>query len=144
MSDPYGPLQARGTDVREHVLGAEWIQTARKRGEIFGGSFQDIVTSLVWGGVWSRPGLSLRDRSLVTVAVLTALNRPDQIAQHIDGALRNGVSQEELEEALVQVGAYAGFPTAVIAIGIAQKVLSAHSARADLADSADPATSAAE
>ena len=125
MSDPYQPLQERGKDVREHVLGAEWIQTARKRGEVFGGNFQDIVTSLVWGGVWSRPGLSLRDRSLVTVAVLTALNRPDQLAQHIEGALRNGCTREELEEALVQIGAYAGFPTAVIAIGIAQKVLGA-------------------
>jgi 4-carboxymuconolactone decarboxylase len=130
MSNPYQPLQERGADVREHVLGAEWIQSARQRGEIFGGGFQDIVTSLVWGGVWSRPGLSLRDRSLVTVAVLAALNRPDQLAQHIDGALRNGCTREELEEALIQIGAYAGFPTAVIGIGIAQQVLGAAQAPA--------------
>ena len=113
MNDDYAPLKARGEKMRRKVLGDKYVDGAAKSAVTFGADFQSVVTAFAWGGVWSREGLSLRDRSLITVAVLTALHRPDELRLHLHGALQNGVTKAELEEAMVQVGVYAGFPTAV-------------------------------
>lgn len=123
MDDAYRPLHERGASYRASVLGKEYVELAKERSRDFGADFQDLVTSVVWGGVWSRPGLTLRERSLITVAVLTALGRPVELRLHLPGAMRNGWSLPELEEALIHVGAYAGFPTTVAAIAVAQDVL---------------------
>jgi 4-carboxymuconolactone decarboxylase len=113
MNDDFGPLKARGDKMRRKVLGDKYVDGASKSAATFGAGFQDIVTAFAWGGVWSREGLSLRDRSLVTIAVLTALHRPDELRLHLHGALQNGLTKAELEEAMVQIGVYAGFPAAV-------------------------------
>jgi 4-carboxymuconolactone decarboxylase len=113
MDDDYAPLKARGDKMRRKVLGDKYVDNAGKSAATFGADFQNVVTAFAWGGVWSREGLSLRDRSLITVAVLTALHRPDELRLHLQGALQNGLTKRELEEAMVQVGVYAGFPTAV-------------------------------
>src|ERR1044072_7931820 len=113
MDDALKPLKARGDKMRRKVLGDKYVDNAGKAAVNFGAGFQEVVTAFAWGGVWSREGLSLRDRSLITVAVLTALHRPDELRLHLHGALQNGLTQAELEEAMVQVGVYAGFPTTV-------------------------------
>jgi 4-carboxymuconolactone decarboxylase len=123
MTDPYLPLAERGSALREHLLGPQWISDSLANDGIFGGDFQEVVTALVWGGIWSRPGLAVRDRCLVVVSVLAALDRPAQLRQHLEGALRNGVTETELEEALLQVGGYAGIPKAVAAIELAKQVI---------------------
>lgn len=113
MNDDYAPLKARGEKMRRKVLGDKYVDNAGKSAVTFGADFQNVVTAFAWGGVWSREGLSLRDRSLITIAVLTALHRPDELRLHLQGALQNGLTKAELEEAMVQIGVYAGFPTAV-------------------------------
>ena len=113
MDEAYKPLAAQGDRMRRKVLGDKYVDGARKSAATFGADFQNVVTSLAWGGVWSREGLSLRDRSLVTIAVLTALHRPDELRLHLQGAINNGLTKRELEEAMVQIGVYAGFPAAV-------------------------------
>lgn len=113
MNDDYAPLKARGEKMRRKVLGDKYVDSAGKSAVTFGADFQNVVTAFAWGGVWSREGLSLRDRSLITIAVLTALHRPDELRLHLQGALQNGLTKAELEEAMVQIGVYAGFPTAV-------------------------------
>jgi 4-carboxymuconolactone decarboxylase len=122
MDDPYAPLRERGAELRTQVLGEEYVRLAAARGAGFGGGYQDVAISLAWGGIWGRPGLDLRTRSLLTVAALTALNRPDELRMHIAGALRNGVTREELEEIFIHVGLYAGFPCAVTANRVAQQL----------------------
>ena len=113
MDDLYAPLQARGEKMRRKVLGDKYVDGASKAAVTFGADFQNVVTAFAWGGVWTRDGLPLRDRSLITVAVLAALHRSDELKLHFRGALQNGVTKAELEELLVQVGVYAGFPAAV-------------------------------
>jgi 4-carboxymuconolactone decarboxylase len=113
MDDAYAPLKGRGEKMRRKVLGDKYVDNAGKVAADFGADFQNVVTAFAWGGVWSREGLSLRDRSLITVAVLTALHRPEELRLHMHGALQNGLTKAELEETMVQVGVYAGFPAAV-------------------------------
>jgi 4-carboxymuconolactone decarboxylase len=109
----YGPLKKKGEQMRRRVLGDKYVDGASKAAVNFGADFQNVVTAFAWGGVWTRDGLALRERSLITVAVLTALHRIDELKLHFRGALQNGVTKEELEELMVQVGVYAGFPAAV-------------------------------
>ena len=113
MDDALKPLKARGDKMRRKVLGDKYVDNAGKAAVNFGAGFQEVVTAFAWGGVWSREGLSLRDRSLITIAVLAALHRPDELRLHMHGGLQNGLTKAEMEEALVQVGVYAGFPAAV-------------------------------
>jgi 4-carboxymuconolactone decarboxylase len=131
MEDPYAPLKARGAELRTQVLGEEYVRAAAARGATFGGGYQEVAIALAWGGIWGRDGLDLRTRSLLTVAALTALNRTEELHMHIPGALRNGVTREELEEVLIHVGLYAGFPAAVSAIRVAQQLFEAADAPTD-------------
>jgi len=84
---------------------------------------QDAVTGLAWGAVWGRPGLDLKHRSLVTISVLIALGRSNELALHINGALNNGWTKEELQEILLQAACYCGMPAAVDGFKVAKKVL---------------------
>lgn len=81
-----------------------------------------MITALVYGGVWTRPGLSRRDRSLITVAIHAALGRAHEMRVHLPTAIRHGCTEQELEEVLIHVGAYAGFPNAAAANAVAQEV----------------------
>lgn len=101
-----------GLRVRRAVLGADYVDgelaNDRQVGEI-----QRFITEYCWGEVWTRPGLSQRDRSLINVAMLTALNRPRELAVHAKGAVRNGCTVEELLEVILQAAIYCGVPAAL-------------------------------
>ncbi|MFF0501772.1 4-carboxymuconolactone decarboxylase [Nocardia aobensis] len=114
----------KGMRVRREVLGGEHVDRASSRTTEFTRPFQDYITEAVWGSIWTRPGLDRRTRSCITLAVLTALGRHEEIAMHVRAAVRNGLSVEEIAEVLLHTGAYAGVPTANAAFAIGQQVLS--------------------
>jgi 4-carboxymuconolactone decarboxylase len=113
----------QGMRVRREVLGDEHVDRAVARTDEVTRDFQDYITRNAWGDIWSRPGLPRRDRSLVTLALLAALQHEGELVMHIRGALRNGVTKAEIQEVLLQVGVYAGVPTANRAFAIAQETL---------------------
>jgi 3-oxoadipate enol-lactonase / 4-carboxymuconolactone decarboxylase len=118
-----GPAGERGDRVRRRVLGDEHVERARARQDAVTAPFQDLVTRMAWGEVWTRPGLDPRTRSCITVAMLVALGRFDELELHLHGALRNGVSRDELVEVLLQSAIYCGFPAANRAFAVARSVL---------------------
>ena len=113
----------RGMRVRREVLGDEHVDRAVAATTAFTEPFQDFITRYAWGDVWSRPGLSRAERSLVTLAVLAALHHERELAMHVKAALRNGLTPEQIQEVLLQVAVYAGVPAANRAFAIAQGVL---------------------
>ena len=119
MSDAYED----GMKVRREVLGDEHVDRAVEATTPFTEPFQDYITRCAWGGVWTREGLDRRTRSAITVAVLTALGRGDELALHVRAARRNGLSEEEIAEVLLHTGVYAGVPAANSAFGVAKRVL---------------------
>jgi 4-carboxymuconolactone decarboxylase len=113
----------RGMKIRREVLGDAYVDRAQSTATPFTNDFQDLMTRYAWGEIWSRPGLDRRTRSCITVAMTVALNRPDELALHLRGALRNGVTVEELREVLLQTAVYCGIPAAHTAFKVAQEVL---------------------
>ncbi len=111
-----------GLRLRREVLGAEYVDRALQSADDFNRPFQELVTEYCWGAIWSRPGLSRPTRSLITLAMLTALNRPHELELHIRGALNNGVSREEIREVFLQAAIYCGVPAALDAFRVARKV----------------------
>jgi 4-carboxymuconolactone decarboxylase len=111
-----------GLAVRRAVLGEEYVDRAIASADSFTGELQDFVTEWCWGGVWTRPGLARKTRSLLNLAMLAALNRPHEIRIHVRGALKNGVTRKEIAEVFLQVGVYAGAPAAVDAFRGAKEV----------------------
>lgn len=114
----------QGMRVRRDVLGDEHVDRAIAGTNDVTRDFQDYITRNAWGDIWSRPGLPRRDRSLITLALLAALQHEGELAMHIRAALRNGVTKEEISEVLLQVGVYAGAPAANRAFAVAQETLS--------------------
>jgi 4-carboxymuconolactone decarboxylase len=101
----------QGIKIRREVAGDVYVDAALKRhSSDFSKPLQDIVTELGWGWLWSRPGLSRKQRSLLNLGMLCALNRSTELGVHVRGALRNGLSEVEIREALLQVGGYCGLP----------------------------------
>jgi 4-carboxymuconolactone decarboxylase len=119
MSDPYEP----GMKVRREVLGDAHVDRAIERTTEFTAPFQEFITRYAWGSVWSREGLDRRTRSAVTLSVLTALGRENEIEMHVRGALRNGLTPAEIGEVLLHTAIYAGVPAANSAFAIAQRVI---------------------
>jgi 4-carboxymuconolactone decarboxylase len=113
----------RGMTVRREVLGDEHVDRAVAGTTAFTEPFQDFITRYAWGDVWSRPGLSRAERSLVTLAVLAALHHERELAMHVKAALRNGLTPEQIQEVLLQVAVYAGVPAANRAFPIAQRAI---------------------
>jgi 4-carboxymuconolactone decarboxylase len=113
----------RGMQVRRAVLGDTHVDRAEASRTPLTDEFQDLITRYVWGEIWTRPGLDRRTRSCITVAMLVALNRNDELALHIRAALTNGVTVEELKEILLQTAIYCGVPAANTAFGVAAKIL---------------------
>jgi 4-carboxymuconolactone decarboxylase len=105
-------LREQGMRIRRQVLGDAHVDSVIERTTPITEQFHEFITRYAWGDIWSRPGLDLRTRSLVTVALLAALGRTDELGMHLRGALRNGVSPDELAEVLLHTGVYAGLPTA--------------------------------
>ena len=114
----------RGMTVRREVLGDEHVDRAVATTTSFTEPFQDLITRYAWGEIWSRPGLSRAERSLVTLAVLAALHHDNELAMHIKAALRNGLQPEQISEVLLQVALYAGVPAGNRAFAVAQRALS--------------------
>ena len=113
-----------GLKVRRAVLGAEYVDRAIASADAFTGELQQFVTEWCWGGVWTRPGLPRKTRSLLNLAMLAALNRPHEIKIHVRGALTNGVTREEISEVLLQTAIYCGVPAAVDAFRNAREAFS--------------------
>ena len=112
-----------GMKVRRDVLGDEHVDRAIETTTDFTAPFQDFITRYAWGSVWAREGLDRRTRSCITLAVLTALGRENEIAMHVRAARRNGLSADEISEVLLHTAVYAGVAAANAAFGIAQRVL---------------------
>jgi 4-carboxymuconolactone decarboxylase len=113
----------KGMRTRREVLGDAHVDRAIARTTPFTADFQDFITRIAWGEIWNRPGLDRRLRSAVTLAIATALRCDGEIALHVRGALRNGLSPEEIAEVLLHTAIYAGVPAANHAFAIAQQVL---------------------
>jgi 4-carboxymuconolactone decarboxylase len=122
MSDPIYDV---GMKVRREVLGDEHVERAIERTTEFTEPFQEFITRYAWGSVWTREQLDRRTRSAITLAVLTALGRENEIEMHVRGALRNGLSAAEIGEVLLHTAVYAGVPASNAAFAIAQRVFDA-------------------
>ena len=103
----------RGLEVRKSVLGAEYVEKSLKSADDFNRPLQELVTEYCWGAVWGREELPRKIRSMLNLAMISALNRPHELKIHVRGALRNGVTKEEIREVLLQVAIYCGVPAAV-------------------------------
>jgi 4-carboxymuconolactone decarboxylase len=111
-----------GLAVRRAVLGKEYVDRALADADEFTRPLQALVTEYCWGEIWTRPGLPRKTRSLLNIAMLVALNRPHELKLHLRGALRNGCSQAEIMEVLLQTAIYCGVPAAVDSFRIAREV----------------------
>lgn len=125
----------RGLALRKDVLGASYVENAMARADDFTRPMQELSTSYCWGEIWSRPGLSRRERSLLNLGMISALNRPHELRLHVKAARRNGLTAEEIREALLQVAVYCGIPAGIDSTRIAAEALAEY--EAELA-SADP------
>jgi 4-carboxymuconolactone decarboxylase len=112
-----------GMAVRRAVLGDKYVDESLARADDFTRPLQELVTEGCWGTVWTRPGLPLKTRSLVNVALLAALNRPHELKVHVRGALNNGCTTEEIQEILLQVALYAGMPAGMDGFRTASEAL---------------------
>ena len=113
----------KGMEVRREVLGNAHVDRAEASRTPLTDEFQDLLTRYAWGEIWTRPGLDRRTRSCITVAMLVALNRNDELALHMQAALTNGVTVDELKEILLQTAIYCGVPAANTTFGVAATVL---------------------
>lgn len=111
----------RGLEIRKSVLGAEFVENSIANADDFNRPMQELVTEYCWGAVWGRDGLDKKSRSMLNLAMISALNRPHELKMHVKGALRNGVSKAEITEVLLQVAIYCGVPAAVDAFRIAKE-----------------------
>ena len=116
-------MSDEGMRIRREVLGDEHVDAAIERTTEFTADFQDLITRYAWGEIWARPGLDRKTRSCVTITALVALGRFDELALHLRGALRNGLTPEEIKEVLLQCAVYCGVPAANSAFVVAQRVL---------------------
>jgi 4-carboxymuconolactone decarboxylase len=114
---------AAGMQVRREVLGDEHVDRATAAVTGLTADFQDFITRYAWGEIWTRPGLSRPERSMITMSVLAALGRDEELALHLKAAVRNGLTPEQISEVLLHVAIYAGVPAANRAFAIAAQTL---------------------
>jgi 4-carboxymuconolactone decarboxylase len=112
----------KGLAMRKRVLGAEYVEKSLAAADEYSRPLQELVTEYCWGAVWNRPGLEPKTRSMLNIAMLTALNRPHELRIHINGALTNGCTREEIIEVLLQTAIYCGVPAALESTRIAREV----------------------
>lgn len=120
----------KGLAVRREVLGPEYVDKSVANVDPFMKPMQKLVTEWCWGEVWTRPGLDRKTRSMINLAMLTALNRPHELKLHVRGALNNGVTREEIQEVLLQACIYCGVPAALESFKNALEVLKEEDAKA--------------
>jgi 4-carboxymuconolactone decarboxylase len=111
----------RGLKIRRETLGTEYVDNALRTADDFNQPLQDLVTEYCWGSIWGREELPRKTRSMLNLAMITALNRPHELKLHVKGALVNGVSRDEIREVLLQAAIYCGVPAAVDAFRIARE-----------------------
>jgi 4-carboxymuconolactone decarboxylase len=118
----------KGLEVRRAVLGADYVDGSLAKADDFMMAFQEITTEWCWGYAWTRPGLERKTRSMLNLAMLTALGKPAELRLHVKGALANGVSVEEIKEVLLHATVYCGIPAGLDAFKAAHEVLVAEGA----------------
>ncbi|WP_196258833.1 carboxymuconolactone decarboxylase family protein [Pelagibacterium limicola] len=116
-----------GLEIRKSVLGAEFVEQSLATADDFNRPMQELTTEYCWGAVWGRDTLDRRTRSMLNLAMISALNRPHELRMHIKGALRNDVTKEEIREVFLQVAIYCGIPAGVDSFRIARDVFSENS-----------------
>lgn len=121
MSD--NPRAAAGRKTRREVLGESYVAGSDKNRNAFNADFLDFITEGAWGSVWSRPGLTRRERSMITIALLAALGHHEEVAMHVRATANTGATPEDIKEALLHVAVYAGVPAANQAFKVAQQAL---------------------
>ncbi|KPF56399.1 4-carboxymuconolactone decarboxylase [Novosphingobium sp. AAP1] len=127
------PAFVRGLALRKEVLGAAYVEQAMADADDFSRPMQALSTRWCWGETWSRPGLTRRERSLLNLGMISALNRPHELRLHVKAALRNGLTREEIREALLQVAVYCGVPAGIDATRIAREAIAEYDAEATTA-----------
>jgi 4-carboxymuconolactone decarboxylase len=113
----------QGMKIRRAVLGDAHVEKSLAKRNEFNEAFQDLITRYAWGEIWSRPGLTKQTRSMITLAMLVALNRPEEFRLHVKAALKNGVKRDEIREVLLQAAIYCGVPAANAAFHAAEEVI---------------------
>ena len=121
-------LFKQGLAVRSEVLGADYVKKSLESADEFMMAFQNITTEMCWGYAWTRPGLDKRTRSIVNLAMLTALSKPNELKLHVRGALTNGLPVDEIKEILLHATVYCGIPAGLEAFKAAHEVLKAEGA----------------
>lgn len=111
-----------GMKIRREVLGNAHVDRAKAHENDFNAAFQDLITRYAWGEIWTRPGLDKRQRSLITIAMLVALNRSEELRLHLRAAANNGVTRDEIQEVLLHSAIYCGVPAANTAFHIANEI----------------------
>jgi 4-carboxymuconolactone decarboxylase len=115
-------LWDKGLEIRREVVGADYVERSLAASDDFNMPLQEYITKYAWGDIWRRPGLDRRSRSILNIGMLTALNRPAELKLHLRGALRNGVTREEIRECLLQSAVYCGAPAALDAFRVAREM----------------------
>jgi 4-carboxymuconolactone decarboxylase len=111
----------RGLEIRKATLGAEFVENSLKTADDFNMPMQELTTEYCWGYVWGREGLPRKTRSMLNLAMISALNRPHELKMHVKGALRNGVTRDEIREIFLQVAIYCGVPAGVDSFRVARE-----------------------
>jgi 4-carboxymuconolactone decarboxylase len=111
----------KGLEIRKSVLGKEFVENSIKNADEFAMPMQELATEYCWGYVWGRPGLDKRTRSFLNLGMIAALNRPHELKIHVKGALRNGLTRQEIMEVFLQVAIYCGVPAGVDSFRIAKE-----------------------
>lgn len=124
MSEKY----EEGLEIRKKVLGKEYVENSINNATDFNKELQDFVTTYCWGEIWGREGLSLKTRSIINLAMITALNRPHELKLHVRGALNNGLTEEDIKEVLLQTAVYCGVPAAIDSFRTAKEVIDEYNA----------------
>jgi len=114
-------LFEKGLKTRKEVVGAEHTEKQLKEADPFNLPMQELVTEYCWGWLWNRPGLPRKTRSMLNLAMLAVLNRPNEFKSHVKGALRNGCTKEEISEVLLQAAVYGGVPTGMASFALARE-----------------------
>jgi len=116
-----GEVYERGLALRKEVLGTEYVERSFANADAFSTAIQELSTEYCWGAIWSRDGLSRRDRSLLNIGMISALNRPHELKLHVKAALSNGLTRDEIKEAILQVAVYCGMPAGLDSTRLARE-----------------------
>jgi 4-carboxymuconolactone decarboxylase len=112
----------RGLNTRREVLGSAYVDASLSKATEFNWPIQELVTEYCWDSVWNRPGLDRKQRSILNLGMISALNRPHELKLHVRGALNNGLTKDQIREIFLQVSIYCGVPAAIDSFRVAQEV----------------------